>query len=108
FNDVLIYILLGAAVVTALMAHWLDMIVILAVAVINAVIGYVQESRAERALDGIRNMLSNHARVVRDGQKEEIDARDLVPGDIVILRPGDKIPADVRLFDTHNFRVEES
>ncbi|PTW98782.1 carbonate dehydratase [Achromobacter mucicolens] len=108
FNDVLIYILLAAAVVTALMAHWLDTIVILAVAVINAVIGYVQESRAERSLDGIRNMLSNHARVVRDGQKEEIDARDLVPGDIVILRPGDKIPADVRLFDTHNFRVEES
>ncbi|KRA00579.1 cation-transporting P-type ATPase [Achromobacter sp. Root565] len=108
FNDVLIYILLGAAVVTSLMGHWLDTGVILAVAVINAVIGYVQESRAERSLDGIRNMLSNHARVVRDGQKEEIDARDLVPGDIVILRPGDKIPADVRLFDTHNFRVEES
>ncbi len=108
FNDVLIYILLGAAVVTSLMGHWLDTVVILAVAVINAVIGYVQESRAERSLDGIRNMLSNHARVVRDGQKEEIDARDLVPGDIVILRPGDKIPADVRLFDTHNFRVEES
>lgn len=108
FNDVLIYILLAAAVVTALMAHWLDTIVILSVAVINAVIGYVQESRAERSLDGIRNMLSNQARVVRDGQKEEIDARYLVPGDIVILRPGDKIPADVRLFDTHNFRVEES
>lgn len=108
FNDVLIYILLGAAVVTSLMGHWLDTAVILAVAVINAIIGYVQESRAERSLDGIRNMLSNHARVVRDGQKEEIDARDLVPGDIVILRPGDKIPADVRLFDTHNFRVEES
>lgn len=108
FNDVLIYILLGAAVVTSLMGHWLDTVVILAVAVINAIIGHVQESRAERSLDGIRNMLSNHARVVRDGQKEEIDARDLVPGDIVILRPGDKIPADVRLFDTHNFRVEES
>ena len=108
FNDVLIYILLGAAVVTSLMGHWLDTGVILAVAVINAVIGYVQESRAERSLDGIRNMLSNHARVVRDGQKEEIDAHDLVPGDIVILRPGDKIPADVRLFDTHTLRVEES
>ncbi|QVQ26534.1 cation-transporting P-type ATPase [Achromobacter deleyi] len=108
FNDVLIYILLGAAVVTALMGHWLDTAVILAVAIINAIIGHVQESRAERSLDGIRDMLSNHARVVRDGQKEEIDARDLVPGDIVILRPGDKIPADVRLFDTHNFRVEES
>jgi len=108
FNDVLIYILLAAAVVTSLMGHWLDTTVILAVAVINAIIGYVQESRAERSLDGIRNMMSNRARVVRDGQKEDIDARDLVPGDIVILRPGDKIPADVRLFDAHNLHVEES
>jgi len=108
FNDVLIYILLAAAALTAFMKHWLDCLVILAVALTNAIIGHVQESKAERALDGIRNMLSNHARVVRDGQKAEIDAAELVPGDIIILRPGDKVPADARLFDTHGLRVEES
>lgn len=108
FNDVLIYILLVAAVATALMGHWTDTLVILLVAVINAGIGFFQENKAEKSLAALRGMLSSSAHVVRNGQKMEVDASELVPGDIVILRPGDKIPADVRLFDVHHLQVEES
>ncbi|MGL4315473.1 MAG: cation-transporting P-type ATPase [Pseudomonas sp.] len=108
FHDVLIYILLAAAVATALMGHWTDTVVILAVAIINAAIGYFQENKAEKSLAALRNMLSSHAQVIRDGRKMKIDASELVPGDIIVLRPGDKIPADVRLFDVHQLQVEES
>lgn len=108
FNDVLIYILLAAALATTLMGHWTDTLVILAVAVINAAIGFFQENKAEKSLAALRGMLSSSAHVVRNGQKLEIDARELVPGDLVALRPGDKIPADVRLIDVHHLQVEES
>ncbi|MBM7062243.1 cation-transporting P-type ATPase [Pseudomonas sp. UL073] len=108
FHDVLIYILLAAALATALMGHWTDTLVILAVAVINAAIGFFQENKAERSLAALRGMLSSSAHVIRDGAKLEIDAAELVPGDIIVLRPGDKIPADVRLFEVHHLQVEES
>ncbi|MCP8466221.1 cation-transporting P-type ATPase [Pseudomonas sp. ZM23] len=108
FNDVLIYILLVAAVATALMGHWTDTVVILLVAVINAGIGFFQENKAEKSLAALRGMLSSSAHVVRSGRKMEVDASALVPGDIVVLKPGDKIPADVRLFDVHHLQVEES
>jgi magnesium-transporting ATPase (P-type) len=108
FNDLLIYILLGAAAVTAALGHWIDTGVILAVVLANAVIGFVQEGRAEQALEGIRKMLSPHAHARRDGAWAEIGADDLVPGDVVRLRAGDRVPADVRLFEAANLRVEES
>lgn len=108
FNDVLIYILLAAALATALMGHWTDTLVIIIVALINAAIGFFQENKAEKSLAALRGMLSSTARVVRGGQKLEVDAGELVPGDIVVLRPGDKIPADVRLFEVHQLQVEES
>ncbi|WP_160286901.1 cation-transporting P-type ATPase [Pseudomonas knackmussii] len=108
FNDVLIYILLAAAVATALMGHWTDTLVILAVAVINAAIGFFQENKAEKSLAALRGMLSSTAHVVRNGRKMEIDASELVPGDLIALRPGDKIPADVRLIEVHHLQVEES
>lgn len=108
FHDTLIYILLGAAVVKALMADWLDFWVIVVVAVTNAVIGYVQEGRAERALAGIRGMLPAHASVRRDGAWTDVLAADLVPGDIVRLMPGDKVPADMRLVRADRLRVDES
>jgi magnesium-transporting ATPase (P-type) len=108
FNDTLIYILLGAAVIKAIMADWLEFWVIMAVAVINAVIGFVQEGRAEKALAGIRGMLSADARVRRDGAWATAPAADLVPGDVVRLMPGDKVPADVRLFEAFQLRVEEA
>ncbi|MBD5788284.1 HAD-IC family P-type ATPase [Cellulosimicrobium terreum] len=108
FDDVLIYILLVSAVLKAIMGDWVDFTVILAVAVINAAIGFVQEGRAESALDGIRNMLSVSAQVRRDGAWASIDADDVVPGDVVRVRSGDKVPADVRLLEATNLRVEES
>ena len=108
FHNVLIYILLTAAVVTALLDHWIDTWVILSVVVINAIIGFIQEGKAEKALEAIRDMLSPKAQVIRGSKRQEIDAVELVPGDIVVLSAGDKMPADVRLIDVSNLRVEES
>ena len=108
FHDLLIYILLAAAVITALMDHWIDTIVILAVVVVNAVIGFIQEGKAEEALEGIRKMLSLHAHARRGSEWVEIEADDLVPGDVVRLRSGDRVPADLRLLEVANLRIEES
>jgi len=108
FNDVLIYVLLAAAGITALLGHWLDTGVILGVVVINAIIGFIQEGKAEAALAGIRQMLSAHAQVCRDGIWTQIEAAQLVPGDIVRLRSGDRVPADLRLLETTSLRLEES
>ncbi|AJA46592.1 cation-transporting ATPase Pma1 [Clostridium pasteurianum DSM 525 = ATCC 6013] len=108
FNDVLIFVLLGCAVIAAALRHFVDTGVIIGVVVINGVIGFLQENKAERALEGIKNMLSLRAHVMRDGKRIEIDSADLVVGDIVILNPGDKIPADMRLIKTVNLKVEES
>ena len=107
-NDVLIYVLLGAATLTAVLQHWLDTIVILAVVVVNATVGFLQEGRAERALEGIREMLSPSAAALREGSWQTVPASELVPGDIVRLRAGDKIPADLRLLEAHELSVEES
>jgi magnesium-transporting ATPase (P-type) len=108
FHDLLIYILLVAAAVTAALGHLVDTGVILAVVLINAAIGFIQEGKAEQALEGIRKMLSPRAHVRRDGEWRETDAADLVPGDLVRLRSGDRVPADVRLLDAVNLRIEES
>ena len=86
FQDVLIYVLLGAAVVTALLDHWIDAQVILAVVLVNAVIGYLQEGKAERALEAILGMLAPKASVIREGRRQTVAGRDLVPGDIVCSR----------------------
>lgn len=108
FDDTLIYILLGAAAIKAVMGDWLDFWVIMAVAIINAVIGYVQEGRAEKALAGIRGMLSIDAGALRDGAWTTVAAADLVPGDVVRLMPGDKVPADLRLTAATQLRIEEA
>ncbi len=108
FNDLLIYILLVAALVTAVLGHWIDTCVILAVVVINAIIGFIQEGKAEEALEGIRKMLSLHAHVRRDGEWEEVETETLVPGDVVRLRSGDRVPADLRLLEAVNLLIEES
>ena len=108
FHNILIYVLIAAAGVTALMDHWIDAFVILAVVVINAIVGFIQEGKAERALEGIRKMLSLEAMVVREGIKQKINAEQIVPGDIVLLRSGDKVPADLRILTAKNLRVEES
>lgn len=108
FHDVLIYVLIAAAALTAVMGHWVDTAVILGVAMINALIGHIQENNAEKSLKSIRNMLSASAVVVRNGQHETVATTDLVVGDIVVLRAGDRIPADLRVMEAHNLRVEEA
>ncbi len=108
FDNILIYVLLASALVTALLAHWVDCSVIVGVVLINAIIGVIQEGKAERALDAIRNMLSLNATVLRDGQRREIPAEQVVVGDIVLLSSGDKVPADLRLLETRQLRVDEA
>ncbi|MEW5783047.1 MAG: cation-transporting P-type ATPase [Pseudomonadota bacterium] len=108
FHNVLIYVLLGAAAVTAGLGHWVDCGVILGVVIINALIGFIQEGKAEKSLEAIRAMLSPSATVLRDGRRQEIDATMLVPGDIVLLASGDKVPADLRLIEVRNLRIEEA
>jgi P-type Ca2+ transporter type 2C len=108
FNNTLIYVLIAAAVVTALMDHWIDTWVILAVIIINSLIGFIQEGKAEKALESIREMLSLEAVVIREGKKMTVDAGELVPGDIVMVASGDKVPADMRLVRSKDLRVEES
>lgn len=108
FNDILIYVLFVAAIITALLGHWVDTFVIILVAIVNASIGYLQEGKAERALEDIKKMLSLKAQVIRDGVRIEIDAAHLAVGDLVFLSPGDKVPADLRLIRADNLKIEES
>jgi magnesium-transporting ATPase (P-type) len=107
-NNVLIYVLLAAAVGKLLLGEWLDASVILGVVIINALLGFIQEGKAEKALDSIRNMLSAEAMTVREGNTRMIPAEELVPGDVVLLQSGDKVPADIRLCEVKNLRVEEA
>ena len=108
FHNLLIYVLLGAAALTGLFGHWVDALVILGVVLVNAVIGFVQEGKAEQAIAGIRRMLSLRALVVRDGIRSEIDAEGLVAGDIVLVASGDRVPADLRLLNAKSLRAEEA
>jgi magnesium-transporting ATPase (P-type) len=108
FHNILIYVLLAAALVTALLSHWIDTGVILGVVIINAIIGVVQEGKAEKALDAIRKMLSHHAMVRRDGKLVNIPANELVIGDIIVLQSGDKVPADLRLIQLKELRIDEA
>ncbi len=108
FHNVLIYVLLAASFITAYLGDWLDTLVIWAVVFINAIIGFVQEGKAEAALDGLRKLLSLHAIVLRDGKKVSIKAEELVPGDVVYLKAGDKVPADLRLMEVQSLKAEES
>ena len=108
FHNLLLYLMLGAALITALLGHWVDTGVIVGAVLINVIIGFIQEGKAENALAGIRQLLSSHATVIRDGRRQEISAEALVPGDIVLLAAGDKVPADLRLLETRNLRIEEA
>lgn len=108
FNNVLIYVLLAAALVTAALQHWVDTGVILAVVLANAVIGFIQEGKAEAAMSAIKSMLAPHAAVLRDGERLTVDGAELVPGDVVILEAGDKVPADVRLLEARGLAAQEA
>ena len=108
FHNVLIYVLIGAAVVTGALQHWIDTGVILAVVLANAVIGFIQEGKAEAAMAAIRGMLAPKAAVLRDGHRATVDGADLVPGDIVLLEAGDKVPADLRVIEARGLAAQEA
>lgn len=108
FHNILIYVLIGSAAITAFLGHWIDTGVILAVVIANAVIGFVQEGKAENAMDAIRHMLAPRANVIRDGERTSIAGEQLVPGDIVLLEAGDKVAADLRLITAHGLSVQEA
>ncbi len=108
FHNPLIYVLVAAGIVTLGLKDYIDAGVIAGVVVINALIGFIQEGKAEKALDAVRAMLASHAIVLRDGEHLEIDADGLVPGDVVLLESGVKVPADLRLLHVKNLRVNEA
>jgi calcium-translocating P-type ATPase len=108
FNNILVYVLLGAGFIKLMLNLWVDAGIIFAVVILNALLGFIQEGKAEKALDSIRNMLSAEARTLRGGETRMIPAEQLVPGDIVLLESGDKVPADLRLADAKNLRTEEA
>jgi calcium-translocating P-type ATPase len=108
FNNILVYVLLGAGFTKLMLNLWVDAGIIFGVVILNALLGFIQEGKAEKALDSIRNMLSAEARTLRGGETRMIPAEQLVPGDVVLLESGDKIPADLRLADVKNLRTEEA
>src|SRR5215467_2257328 len=108
FNNILVYVLLGAGFTKMMLGLWIDASIILGVVILNGLLGFIQEGKAEKALDSIRNMLSAEARTLRGGNTRMIPAEQLVPGDIVLLESGDKVPADLRLADVKNLRTEEA
>src|SRR3984893_16655875 len=108
FNNILVYVLLGAGFTKLMLNLWVDAAIIFGVVILNALLGFFQEGKAEKALESIRNMLSAEARTLRGGETRMIPAEQLVPGDIVLLESGDKIPADLRLIDAKNLRTEEA
>jgi len=108
FDNILIYVLIASGVITAVLGHFIDTVVILAVVVVNAIIGFLQEGRAEKAMESIRRMLAPAAAVLRDGVRRSVAADALVPGDVVLLEAGDKVPADIRLTRVAGLRIEEA
>ena len=107
-NNPLIYVLLVAGVVTAVLGEVTESIVIFGVVVVNAAVGYVQEAKAEAELDALRNMVRTSTVVRRDGDDFSIDSEELVPGDVVLVAPGDKVPADIRLLECVELTTDES
>lgn len=108
FTSVIVWVLIGAAVISGLLEDWLDAAAILAIVLLNGVLGFVQEFRAERSLAALRKMSVATARVFRDGVLRSIPARELVSGDLISLEAGDRIPADARLIYTTNFQTQEA
>ncbi len=108
FHNVLIYVLLASAGVTAALQHWVDTGVILAVVLVNALIGFIQEGKAEQAMAAIRGMLAPHSAVLRGGRRQSVDSTGLVPGDIVLVEAGDRVPADLSLIHARGLKAEEA
>lgn len=114
FNDFMIIILIIASIVSAVVSFWqgendyFDSIIIIAIVVLNALMGVIQEAKAEKSIESLKKMAPPKAKVIRDGESKEINAEDLVPGDIVLLEAGNYVPADCRILESFNLKVEES
>lgn len=108
FHNGLIYMMLTSAVVAGQLSHWIDASVLFAAVVVNAVIGFIQEGKAEKALDAIRNLLSLGTTAIRQGERIQIAIEDLVQGDLVTLASGDKVPADIRVVSSKSLFVNEA
>lgn len=108
FKNVMIFILLAAAVLSGILGEWTDTVIILLVVILNAVLGVIQENKAEQALEALKSMSSPQARVRRGGQVTEIKSEELVPGDLVLLEAGNVVPADVRLLEAASLKTEEA
>jgi Ca2+-transporting ATPase len=108
FKDTLIYILIVAAIISAAMGEATDAVVIAIIVILNAVIGFVQEGKADAAIEALKNMSSPEALLIRDGKEVKVKARELVPGDVVVLAEGDRVPADARIFEQSNMKAEEA
>ncbi|MCH7230808.1 HAD-IC family P-type ATPase [Glycomyces sp. L485] len=107
-HNPLIYVLIAGGVITAVLGHYVDSTVIFGVVVINALVGFIQESKAESELESLRSMVLTHAKVVRDGHQRTAPSEELVPGDLVLIEAGDKVPADMRLTRSAELQVDES
>jgi cation-transporting ATPase F len=108
FRQPLVYLLVVAGSVTAFLQHWVDAGVIFGVVLVNAIVGFLQESKAEKSVESLKQLVATEATVVRDGRKARVPSRELTLGDIVLLQSGDKVPADVRLLEVKNLQVDES
>ena len=108
FHNLLIYVLMAAGIMAAGIGHVTDALVILAVVLANAIIGFIQEGRAEEALEAVRGMIDPHASVLRGGRRLTIAAEEVVPGDLVLLEAGDRVPADLRLVKARSLRIDEA
>lgn len=107
-TDIMILILIVAAVISGILGDLTDTVIILIIIILNAIVGFVQEYRAEKAMEALKGMAAGHARILRGGTLIDVPAIDLVPGDLVVLEAGDIVPADVRFFETHQVKVDES
>ncbi len=108
FHSPLLYILLAAALVTALLQEWVDASVVFGVVLVNAIVGYLQEAKAEKAVEALSRMVRTEATVRRDGRRQRIPSAEIVPGDVVLLQSGDSVAADLRLFDVRSLQIEEA
>ncbi|MBI4143603.1 calcium-translocating P-type ATPase, SERCA-type [Candidatus Woesearchaeota archaeon] len=108
FRNVVIWILIIATIISAFLKEYIDAIVIFVIIILIAILGFIQEYRAERAIEALKKLASLRATVLRDNQKKEIDSKELVPGDIILLETGDKVPADARLIEVYNLQTQEA
>lgn len=108
FKDFMVLILIAAAIVSGALGEWKDAVLIIAIVIINAVLGVVQEGKAEKAIEALQKMSAPGARALRAGEQQVIAAADLVPGDIVLMEAGDVVPADIRLLESSNLKSDEA